>query len=277
MRKLKISGILGALSLMLIVGCKKNNMIVDQDPAAPAFAKFITKDAASDTITTYYVLDNGAPYKLPIGITNVSDQDRTIQLCYSSRTAVAGTQYNAPATLTIPAGKAVDSLVVQGLFAGYPTSSRVDTLKITICGGDAGLAGTGYKTSYYLIMRKYCTPVMADLAGTYANTMDGTYGPYTMTFTPGTVTGKSATATVTNLWDPGVPVTTNIVLNWPTPSGHTVTIADQVYYAPANWWIVGLSGGTFSSCDQTIRMRYKLYNKTTGATLYNNQQTDMAR
>lgn len=277
MNILKYSSLLGALGVTFLVGCQKNNLVVDQDPLSVAFAKFMTKPIASDTITTYYILGSQEAFKLPIGVTNVSDQDRTIQLCYSSRTAVAGTQYNAPATVTIPAGKTVDSIVVQGLFAGYPSSSRVDTLKVSICGGDVPAAGAGYKSTYYIVMRKYCTPVMADLAGTYANTMDGTYGPYTMTFTPGTQTGNSSTATVTNLWDPGVPVTTNIVLNWPTPSGHTVTIPDQVYYAPANWWIVGLSGGTFSSCDQTIKLRYKLYNKTTGATLYNNQVTDMAR
>jgi hypothetical protein len=277
MKKTIYGGLLGVAVVLLIAGCKKNNFAVDQDPlAVPPAAKFNTTGNA-DTTGTYYIRSTGETFKIPIGVTDVSDKDRTIQLCYTSSTgAAAGVQYNAPATFVIPAGKAVDTLNISGLFAGYPLSSRIDTLRIKICGGD--VPASAYKNQYRLVMRKYCDVSLAALAGNYTNVIDnGNYGPYAMTATAGTTTGTTGTMTVTNLWDPGVPVTTTVNLNWTNPAGFTATIADQVYYAAANWWIIGTSAGTFSSCDQSFTLRYRLYNKTTGAILYNNQVTVMKR
>lgn len=276
MKKLIYTGLVGILAVFAITGCEKNNLAVDQEPLVPGFAKFNVRNSA-DTVATLYVASSGEKLKIPIGVTNVSSVDRTIQLCYSSPTgAAAGVQYNpGPASIVIPAGQTIDTIELGGIYAGYPDFTRVDTIRISICGGD--LPAQDLKSVYRVILKKFCDVDLAAFSGTYANTKDGTYGPYTMTFTGGTVTGKTATATVTNLWDPGVPVTTTINLDWTNPAAVKVTIPDQVYYGPANWWIVGLSGGTFSSCEQIFTLKYKLYNKATGATLYNNQTTIMKR
>lgn len=264
----------GGLVLLIISSCQENNLVVDKDVVPPAYAKFnVIKPA--DTIATYYIRNGGAPFKIPVGLTNVSDKPRTIQFSYTS-TAAAGVQYSAPTTLVIPAGQALDSLSVQGLFAGYPLASRRDTLIIRISGGD--VPASPYWSTFRLIMRKYCDVSLAAFAGNYNNAIDnGNYGPYPMAITPGSSSGTTGTITVSNLWDPGVPVTTTVTLDWTDPANFKMTIPDQVYFGAANWWIQGTSTGTFSSCDQTFTFRYRLYNKVTGAILYNNQVTVLSR
>ncbi|MEJ7589223.1 MAG: hypothetical protein WKI04_16835 [Ferruginibacter sp.] len=276
-----------SLSLICMVSCKKNNLIVDKDVTAPAFAKFNTiKDA--DTIGTYYIRSTNDPFKLPVGVTNVSNTDRTIQFTYSS-TAVQGTQYNAPASIVIKAGETLDSLPISGLFAGYPSSSRRDTVIITISGGD--VPASAYKSKYKLILRKYCEVSLADFYGDYLNTMDGTYGPYYTTIVAGSgvSTGPtSGSVQVVNLWDyygvlqdtnSGAPVpTTTINLDWADPANFKISIPDQKFITDDGLWIKGTTTtGAFSSCDQTFTLRYTLYDKATGDNAYANQVTMLAR
>jgi hypothetical protein len=277
MKKLIYTGLAGMLAVFAITGCEKNNLAIDQEPLhTTPFAKFNVRNTA-DSVATLYVASTGEKLKIPIGITAVSDQDRTIQLCYTSSTgAQAGVQFTpGPASITIPAGKTFDTLELGGIYSGYPLYTRVDTVRVTICGGD--LPVQDLRKTYVVVLKKFCDVDLTAYSGLYNNVMDGTYGPYSMTFTGGTVSGRTATATVTNLWDSGWPTTTTINLDWSNPAAVKVTIPDQVFYGPANWWIVGLSGGTFSSCEQIFTLKYKLYNKVTGATLYNNQTTTMKR
>jgi hypothetical protein len=276
MNKSLLKGISASiLVIAAMASCKKNNLVIDKEVVPPSAVKFNVLKPA-DTLATYYIKSSGEAFKIPIGITTVSDKDRTIQFSMSSRTAVAGTHYNAPASIVIPAGKALDSLSIQGLFAGYPLSTRIDTLTIKITGGDVPV--NAYWNTYKLILRKYCDVNLTSFAGAYNNAIDnGNYGPYPMTITPGTATGTTGRITVANLWDPGVPVTTTVNLDWTNPAAFTATIPDQVFFGPADLWIVGTTAGTFSSCDQTFTLRYKLYYKTSGATYYNNQVTVIRR
>lgn len=260
---------------VVFTACKKNNFAVDQDIVPASVAKFNVRVPA-DTAAVYYIRSTNTPFKIPVGVSTVSDKDRTIQLSYTSRTAVQGTHYNAPTSITIPAGKALDSLSIAGLFSGYPSSSRIDTVFIKITGGD--VPASSYWNNFRLILRKYCDVSLAAFNGNYTNTIDnGNYGPYPVQIAAGTTSGTSGTIVVTNLWDPGVPVTTTVNLDWANPANFTATIPDQVYYGPANWWIKGTTAGTFSSCDQSFTLRYQLYNKTTGAILYNNQVSVIKR
>lgn len=275
------------IGLLLIASCKKNNLVVDKEVVAPAFAKFNTiKDA--DTIGTYYIKSNNTPFKLPIGVTNVSNTDRTIQFTYTS-TAAQGTQYNAPASIVIKAGETLDSLTVSGLFAGYPSSSRKDTVIIAISGGD--VPASAYKGRYKLILRKYCEVVLADFYGDFLNTKDGTYGPYYTTIVPGSAVSSGPTSgsvQVVNIWDyygvlldtnsgAAVPATT-INLDWTDPANFKITIPDQKYITGDGLWIKGTaSTGTFSSCDQTFTLKYTLYDKASGDNYASNQVTILAR
>jgi len=257
------------------ISCKKNNLVVDQDVVPPAYAKFNVRQA-SDTAATYYITGTGKPFKIPIGITTVSNKDRTIQFCYTSATATAGVQYNAPASIVIPAGKVLDSISIQGLFAGYPLSSRVDIVYIKICGGD--VPASDYWSTFKLTMRKYCDVVLANLGGDYHNTFEGSYGPYTSSVTNLTSTSATtATATITNIYDSGI--SADATFDWADPSSFTVTIAAQqtpydigglplfVRTDPAN-------PSSFSSCSNTITLNFQLY---TSAGLFAEWTTSMAK
>jgi hypothetical protein len=261
--------------LFSINACKKNNLAVDKELVPPATAKFNVHQN-SDTTGTYYIASTGATYNIPIGLTTVSDKDRTIQLCYSSRTAVAGTQYKAPTTFTIPAGKALDTLRISGLYAGYPNSTKIDTMDIRICGGDVTVSP--YWNHYVLTMRKYCDVVPADLQGSFAHSTD-TYNNnpsskpnYTATVSNWTpVTATSATVIIKNLgatsdngWgpfgstDPSVNPGLTATVDWTNPANFSVTIPTQGYFDDGSGMSTITGTGTFSSCDQTFTVTAKV-------------------
>lgn len=262
---------------MSFMSCKKNNLVVDKEIVAPAFAKFSTIKEA-DSIGTYYIKSDNGVFKLPIGVTDVANVDRTIRFTYTG-TAVMGTQFNAPESVVIKAGTALDSLTISGLFSGYPLSSRKDTVTIAISGGD--VPASAYKGKYKLILRKYCDVIPADFYGKYTKAIDnGSYGPYTMSVVTGSFVSTSTTTgtiQISNLWDYGAPTTVTVTLDWTDPANFKVTIPDQVYYGDDDVWIKGTTAGTFSSCEQTFIFRYTLYFKTSGTNYYANQVTTLAR
>jgi hypothetical protein len=302
MNKYLLNKIIGfAVLILCITSCKKNNVVIDQDVVPPSYARFNTR-LLSDSIATYYIKSTNDPFKLPIGVTTVSDQDRTIHFSYTSSSAVAGVQYNAPASITIPAGKTVDSLVFSGIFAGYPLSTRIDTVKITIT-QDGDIPGSPYitprKDTYKLVLRKYCNVVINDFLGDYANSTDrqgtGTpTGAYTATISSITSTGPStATAIIYNFGDPmfGAPynpgdlaITPGITvyLDWSNPAAFKVTLPAAGQAIAVSWYgptglvkpATGGLTGTFSSCDQTFTI---LYSFAIGSTSYGNFTTVLRR
>lgn len=267
-------------TILLLASCKKNNEVVDQAPlSVPAYAKFNTL-LPGDTLASYYINSSNNTFKLPIGVTNVSDKDRTINISYTSNTAVQGVQYTAPTSIVIKAGQALDSLTISGLFSGYPSSTRIDTLIIRITGGD-GIAPINYagprKDTYRLVMRKYCDVVLNSFLGVYANTTEtfGTgspYGPYTATISSVTpLTATTASIVIQNIWDNGWgPLT--FLLNWTNPAAFSATVVAQTAipgsnagdlsgtYAGLTVAVRPLAGqvGTFSSCEGTLTLRMQL-------------------
>lgn len=261
-------------SIAGLASCKKNNMVVDKDPLTPSFAKFNT----ATTTGTYYIKSTNEPYKLPIGFTSVSDKDRTVNVTITTTTgAAAGVQYTAPATFTMPAGKTVDTLLINGIFAGYPLTSRVDVITITLTDGDVPIAA--YNKAFTLTMRKYCDVVLANLAGDYTLTYEnGTYGPYTSTISNLVSTGATtATATLSNIYDSGISAT--IGLDWTNPADFKVTMAGQNTGFTSGGlplFVRTNSTGTktFSSCDNTFTIALQLY---TSAGVYDSWVMTMAR
>jgi hypothetical protein len=254
-----------ALAALFVVACKKNNYIVDVDPTDPgAYAKFNVK-ATADTAGVYYIRSTGETYNIPVGITNTSSVDRVVNFCYTSNKAVQGVQYNGPTSVTIKAGQTLDTLRVQGLFNGYPLSSRIDTVFIKICGGD--VPASSYWNNYRLIMRKYCDVNLTALAGNYANTNEYTssgafsYGPYLTKMKNIVSTGATtATAQIENLYDDGWS-DINVVLNWTNPAAFTVTIPSQPTGKGYN--VVSTGTNTFSSCDRSISLNVNLVQGST--------------
>ncbi len=168
--------LVAGLILISVVSCKKNNVVVDQDPIIPMeAARFLMVPTASNNYYNYNILEvpsPGSTFKIPVGVTTVSNVDRKVQFTYTSNRAVAGTQYTAPTELTIKAGQTIDTLTVQGLFSGYPTG-RIDTLKIKITSGAGFINKNSYQDSLMLIMKKTCPVVVADFAGDFKVLFDG--------------------------------------------------------------------------------------------------------
>lgn len=277
----KYSFLLTLLSIAVIAGlisCKKNNLAVDVDTLeVPARAQFALYDVMPFAKSLY--VQQTAPFDrlaIPIGITTVTNTDRTIQLTYTSATgAQNGVEFTAPTSITIPAGKALDTLRFIGNFSNIP-AGVAHPVKIKITGGDVpAFAG---KDSILITLRRYCEVILANLGGDYDNTFEGTYGPYTASVTNLTATsGTTATATVTNIYDNGIDAT--VTFDWTDPANFKVTMASQ----PTPFTSGGLplfvrgnaaTASTFSSCENTITLTLDLY---TSAGIYDTFTMSMAR
>ncbi|MER3464862.1 MAG: hypothetical protein C4329_11065 [Chitinophagaceae bacterium] len=250
-----------------IVACKK----ADTSITAPAFAKFNLFNAG-DTVYNYSVMSTGNTLKVPVGITNISNVDRKVAITVTSR-ATAGVQYQAlPTTITIPAGKAVDSLEIKGLFAGL-ANGRKDTLIISIVDGGDVPAAT-YNKRIRVYMQQFCPVVSTNLIGNYANSTDlynnnpSSNPNYTANISNWTATSAtSATVIIKNLgatsdngWGPFYPTDPAInpgltaKLDWSNISNTTVIIPTQNYFNDGSGMSTITGTGTFSSCDQIFRI-----------------------
>ncbi len=215
----------GGLLLLSIASCKKNNLVVDKDPLIPLeAARFLMVPTASNNYYNFNILEVPAPgsvFSIPIGVTTVSNVDRKVSFTYTSNKAIAGTQYTAPSEITIKAGSTIDTLRIQGLFAGYNTG-RIDTLKIKIASGTGFINKNSYQDSLMLIMKKTCPVVVADLAGDFEVVRDG-WADYSVgDIIPLTVSGD--TIMFKYLASAALPI--KIVVN--TATGVT-SVAKQVY------------------------------------------------
>ena len=244
---------------LLFMACKREEFTA---PALPETISHFT----NKTSGLFFVQNTpNAVYKIPIGLTTPSDKETKVTVSVSSPTgAASGAQYSLPSnTIIIPAGQTLDSLTVRGIFSGF-AGNRKDTLVFTITGGD--VAAADYNKTYRLVMQQYCPVNLASFTGTYiaqdydaaTNLPDGT--PYTLTLTPSTSTATSGTVAVSGLW--GVPNSFNVVFDWASPSNFSTNIADQ------NWFIHAVYGqakikaagmGVFSSCENTVTIRYEAY------------------
>jgi hypothetical protein len=244
---------------LVFIACKKTEIAVP-----PTLAQFL----APTSTASYFVANTpNSVYKIPVGFTNVSNVERTINYTVSSPTGAAvGTQYNiqSSGTIKIPAGQTVDSIQVRGLFSGYPGNRR-DTLVFKLTGGDGEPAS--WNNTFRLVMQRYCDVNLQSFTGVYqAQNYNSTTGavsgnPYTVTMTPGTTTGTSGKVTVTGLLGIANPV--ELTLNWGNPANFTVSIVDQ------NWFVDATHGqarvrsvgstNTFSSCDNSFSLRYEPY------------------
>ena len=253
--------------LMLIaVSCEKE----EETFIPPSFAQ-ILKSTATDS---YFIQNSpSSVYKIPIGLSTVSDVDREVTFTVTSPTgAVEGTHYALSHTnsITIPAGEVIDTLEVYGLFSAYPTGRR-DTLEIKLTGGDVEAGGA--ISTFKLVLQKYCDVNLAALNGTYANTResytDGSspYGPYTTVVKNLVMIAGSTTKAegyVENIYNDGWN-DIKIQLDWTDPVAFKATIPLQPTgksYGGSPTSVRSHSGkaNTFSSCDQSFTFTIQLTN-----------------
>lgn len=270
-----------AILALVFAACKKENMAIDVDPLTPKeAARFILPNLRlQDSTRSYFIPTSNAPMKIPVGFTTASDKDRTISFSFTSNDAVAGTHYEAPASITIPAGKTVDTLFVKGLYTGFGSASQIDTLVIRIVEGGTA-AGSPYilPTRITLYLRQFCTesaPLINMLLGAYNNTMEDLggsgYGPYTTTITSVTpLTATSARIAVTNIWDTGWgPI--DFILDWSAATPTTQVVPADVPDSDGGDLNPAYAGttvavrqhasaltGTYSFCNQRLVLKMQL-------------------
>lgn len=259
-RKLMLATAL--VSAWFFAGCDKNNYSVDKEALlAPTAAQFvpINKILRVD----YFVRNGGPALKIPVGITNVSSEDRIINLTYTSKNAQQGVQYNAPASVTIKGGASTDTINFQGIFSGYPTG-RKDTVKITF----ANMKDVERRDSFEVILQAYCDVVTANLVGNYPNTREYTssgalsWGPYTTAVRDIVSTGTTkAEGYMVNLYDYGWD-DIKFEMDWAVPGAFKVTIPLQATNASGSGvsFVRSRAGAinTFSSCDNTFTITLDL-------------------
>ncbi|MBO9634257.1 MAG: hypothetical protein J7578_14170 [Chitinophagaceae bacterium] len=213
----------------------------------------------------YFVTDDPkTQFIIPIGVSAIAAQDRTITFSVTSPTGASeGQQYTLGATsVKIPAGSTSFDLPLKGIFAGYP-SGRKDTLNFKLTGGDIPVMTSS--NSYTVVMQKYCNVQIADFSGSYLcqdyynNAPDG--DPYEVELTPGAVgaDGKSGKISISGLWGYVKPF--NVDLNWVNPAAFTTSIAAQPWMVHSTYGqstIKPNGSGTFSSCDNTFKIAYEV-------------------
>ncbi|MCR6721681.1 MAG: hypothetical protein NVV59_15665 [Chitinophagaceae bacterium] len=257
------------VSVVTLTSCDKNK------PYKTAVVEPLAHFAGNEVQSYSVVSASTAPYRITIGTTDVSKEDRTVSFTVSSPTgATAGTHYtlsNTTGKVTIPAGEAVAYIDVQGIFAAYETSGRKDTVIFKITEPDVKVAE--FQHTLKLFMRGPCFEgdiVLDDLKGDYKNTHEvfgtSTYGPYTTSVSAVSQTSATTgTVTITNIYDYGWnPIT--FKLDWTNPNNRLVTLDYQSGVGNAGTLNSAYAGndiqvdydgvpGTYSWCDQTIQVR----------------------
>lgn len=247
MKKLFIY-MLVASTIISLASCKKNNLVVDKTVIPPAFAKFMSTGPQRFDVTS-----TNTSLKIPIGVTNVGDVDRTVKVTTSSSSgAQVGVQFNTSSTITIPAGKTIDSLPVSAIFSAYQTG-RKDTIVFTIV--DDQIKASDYNNKYTLYMYGPCfegNVVLNSFIGSYPHTNENfggsPYGPYTTTVsTVHQTSATTGTVTITNIYDYGWnPITVN--LDWTDPYNVTAIVPQQSGIGDA-----GTLSSSYAGMDISVR------------------------
>lgn len=271
MKRLQTLSFICFLAAVVIAGCKKKDSDYHRDPEM--VAHFTNKSSGNYIIST-----PTTTYKIPIGITNPTNKPTTINVTVTSPTgAVQGTHYTLSSTsVTIPAGKTIDSIEVKGIQSQY-LAGRKDTLVFTI--QESGAKPAPYNNKFTLAMRGPCfqgeiNNHMADLLGNYNNSNEllgsSAYGPYQTKITAvNQLTPTTGTITVSNIFDAGWgPIT--FLLDWTDPANSTVTLSQQSGIGNAGTINSAYNGqdisvrpfagqtGTFSYCNQTLTLKMQL-------------------
>jgi hypothetical protein len=269
MNKLFFAGLL--LALVAVAGCDKTKLYKVKEPDGQVSFANVSLDA-------YTVATASSVYKLKIGTTNISDQDRSVTISVSSPTgAVVGTQYTlSKTTVIIPAGKVLDSIEVKGILAQY-TNGRKDTLVFTITQSDAAIST--YNSTLKLLVRGPCFDgdiIFSQMAGAYTKTFEnGSYGPYTSTVAGlSTTTATTGTGSITNIYDSGI--TGVATFNWTTLGNFTVVLAAQQVgtLSGAPLFLRTTAPGKFTYCTNAFTIPLELY---TAAGTYDAWTMTMAR
>lgn len=174
-------------------------------------------------------------FRIRIGLTDVSNVNRTVTLSASSPTAKEGVDYMlTKKTFTIKPGQAIDQFYIKPLNVAAYLAGRRDSITISVV--QPGVAASTINGSITVQLREPCVDanfVAGDfdfLLGPYEETQDDGAGAFYKTeFKSYTLTSPTtATIVINNLWDAYGDVEFDV--DWSSPiSGITVMPKTVVY------------------------------------------------
>ncbi len=261
---------LALFASVLMFSCTKDKIVTPND-----LVSLFSGPSASES---YFVTEDGkSVFKIPVGLTQVPTKDIKIEYTVTSPSgAVQGQQYTlATNSITIPAGKTVDTISLKGLFDGY-LGGRKDTLVFKITGGD--IPALASNNTFKVYVQQYCDVVLTEIEGNYNNSSDydigedDLEGPYTTNITATSIGTGKAKLMIKNfsdamfggyvVGDPALSPGIQVDIDFTDPANFTTNVPTQILmkdafgYGPAT--IKANGKGTFSSCDQTFTINYTI-------------------
>ena len=282
MKQISNIGLLVIASIFIITGCDKTKPYDVKE--ADAVAHFVSPAKYVSYFVRNVTTDS---FSVQIGTSDVSSLDRTVGFNISSPSgAVSGTNYTitSPASgnnIIIKAGTAITAIKLHGNFASY-SSGRKDTLVFTLARPSIDIAK--FSDTVKVILQRYCDVVPASFVNKYTKCFDiqdgaVVWGPYNIKITTSVFTSTGATTgyvMMANFFDVGGPEI-KVKLDWTNPANFTTTIVDpQFLYKDPTYGDATISGvgtGSFSSCDNTFKISYKV---TVAAGSFGNFTTTLA-
>jgi hypothetical protein len=279
-KKLVHIGFTILIVLISLVGCKKRNYFVDQEPESPSLSKAQIAFADQVFFRVYNINKNNDPFKIPFGFTNFSDKDRYIIVEYSTTPTaqikgrgLRGTHYTASDTILIPAGKLIDSLSLVGNYDLFPSPTDIDTIKLKIKSPSTLIK----MDTLMLALQRYCDVIIKDLMGKYPRTRERNFGRsyfrnqqgveniyQTIVDSLQLLTPTTASGIIINLFNEDW---NNIkfFMNWTDPNNFRLTIPLQPTGSatPIKWIRGAINPGapkSFTSCVQTFTVSLDLLN-----------------
>lgn len=235
-----------AMSVLSLKSCDEAEPIIYDGPLFISFIK--------GTSGNYLVDDSKNTYNIQVGIPMVQQQDITAGLEVLYSTAIHGTHFYCPSSVTIPAGELTAEFSVQGFYEEL--AGRKDTLII----GFSGEVMSTFDSTYTLYMKQLvCNYEINELAGKWTvnetSLRDGPYQPYELTTIANPNGGD--TIVVTDYWSylENYDATFKIAFDISDTNNITCHIPYQYqfqYESLGNVYVESFQDGTFSKCYQVI-------------------------
>lgn len=250
MKNIIKSFIIFAAAALVLNGCGEAEPIIYDGPVFVSFT--------DGTMADYFVQADNTPFPVQVGIPSPHGSDITIDLEVLYASGEAGTHYDLPSSVTIPAGDVVATIPVKGYFDNL-AGGRKDTVMFQLLGEEVA----SFDTAYTVYLQQFCPFDIANFEGDWtANEQsdyeEEPYAPYTITFEANPNGGD--TLVTDDIW-PYFPV--KVVFDDADPANFFWRIPDQFLsedlfgYGEAR--IVDLGPGAFSACELKMSIRYKVY------------------
>jgi len=235
--------------VLLLNGCGEADPILYDGPTFVSFTDGVLGD--------YFVQADNTPYPITVGIPAPAASAVTVNVNVVYASGTAGTQYDVPSSVTIPAGAVTATLDVSGYFDNM--AGRKDTLVLELDGSEVA----DFDSEYTLYLQQFCPFDINEFVGAWtayeqSDYETDPYPPYTINFA--LVAGEPNTLVTSDIW-PYSPI--KVVFNADDPANFFWNMPDQFLLDDLSGYgearATDLGPGSFSSCDLSASIRYKVY------------------